>query len=75
MNDQKKSDVCSHSSSCALYECFSNEGALGFWKTFYFNARFETCVRYQMSLEGKTPPVDLLPNGKQMNPRKSSATP
>ena len=40
--------------------------ALKVWQTFYCDGKYEECVRYVRSLEGRPVPVTLLPNGKNM---------
>jgi hypothetical protein len=60
----KSKKVCPHAEACALYGLFLSEGALQVWKTLFCSGHFDRCVRYQASLEGKTSPNNLLPNGK-----------
>jgi ankyrin repeat protein len=43
------------------------EPSLKVWKQHFCEGAYTTCVRYQHSLQGKTVPITLLPNGKVLN--------
>jgi len=45
------------------------EPALNLWKKHYCDGSFNSCARYQLSVESKPVPLTLLPNGKQLAPR------
>ncbi len=66
--------ACSHTKNCELFPQFALNPALKVWQTHYCEGEFAQCARYQLSLEGKTIPLNLLPNGKRVEtPRTSSA--
>lgn len=61
--------ACNHSSSCELFPLMAMEPALNLWKKHFCDGAFNNCARYQLSLNGQTVPLTLLPNGKQLAPR------
>ena len=61
--------ACNHSCSCELFPLMVMEPALNLWKINFCDGTFNNCARYQLSHNGKSVPVTLLPNGKQMAPR------
>ncbi len=63
---------CSHSSNCQLYPLLAMESALLLWKKHYCEGDFKKCHRYTLSLEGKSIPLTLLPNGKMLEKRTSN---
>jgi hypothetical protein len=58
--------ACSHASSCELYVQFAADPSILLWKTHYCDSDFKRCARYALSLQGKSVPLTLLPNGKQI---------
>jgi hypothetical protein len=56
--------ACSHVSSCPLFPKL-NASRAG-WRDAYCNTatNYQTCARYQLSLDNKPVPLALLPNGK-----------
>ena len=54
---------CPHLDGCSLYPLFNLETSLRVWQTFYCLGKFTKCARYQQSLEGRTVPPHLLPDG------------
>jgi hypothetical protein len=60
MTDDKK---CPHMSSCEMYKLFTLSGTLAVWKTNYCTSEYERCQRYKRSAEGKSVPINLMPNG------------
>jgi len=66
--------ACSHTNNCELFPQFALNPALKVWQVHYCEGEFTQCARYQRSLEGKTIPLNLLPNGKRIEtPRTSTA--
>jgi ankyrin repeat protein len=61
--------ACNHSDACQLFPLMAMEPALNLWKKHYCDGSFDSCARYQLSIESKTVPLTLLPNGKQLAPR------
>lgn len=61
--------ACNHSGSCELFPLMAMEPALNLWKKHYCDGSFNSCARYQLSMESKPVPLTLLPNGKQLAPR------
>ncbi len=61
--------ACNHSGSCELFPLMAMEPALNLWKKHYCDDKFDSCARYQLSMESKPVPLTLLPNGKQLAPR------
>lgn len=57
---------CSHIPTCAMFPLISVNSALKVWKAFYCEGKNTECARYQMSLQGKSVPANLLPNGKTL---------
>ncbi len=57
---------CSHTPECPLFSVFTMNSALSVWRTNYCAADFARCARYQLSLQGRPVPVNLLPNGKSL---------
>lgn len=58
---------CSHADSCELFPKFGLRGALKVWQTFYCEGKFEECARFQLSQAGRSPPPNLLPNGRELD--------
>ncbi len=66
--------ACSHTKNCELFPQFALNPALKVWQIHYCEGEHARCARYQLSLQGKTIPLNLLPNGKRVEtPRSSSA--
>ncbi|MEE8481998.1 MAG: hypothetical protein V3S12_01465 [Acidiferrobacterales bacterium] len=59
--------VCSHTSNCELFPMISVNSALKVWRTFYCETKWHECARFKLSLEGKSVPPNLLPNGKSLD--------
>ena len=59
--------VCPHAKNCALFPKFKTEIALSIWKRVFCEEDYENCERYKISLSGKEPPPDMLPNGKTLS--------
>ena len=57
---------CSHISSCEMYVRFAADPSIEVWKKHFCNGDFNKCARYAMSLQGKSVPLHLLPNGKMI---------
>jgi hypothetical protein len=55
--------TCSHIPTCALFPLFKLRSALNIWQQTYCESSFERCARFQRSKEGKSSPMNLLPNG------------
>ena len=55
---------CSHISSCEMYVRFAADPSIEVWKKHFCEGDFNKCARYAMSLQGKTVPLHMLPNGK-----------
>ncbi len=65
---------CSHTKNCELFPQFALNPALKVWQVHFCEGEFSRCARYQLSLQGKTVPLNLLPNGKRVEtPRSSNA--
>ncbi len=58
---------CSHITSCELFPKFAVRGSLKVWVTFYCEASFEQCARYKLALANRPVPVNLLPNGRELD--------
>jgi len=66
--------ACSHTKNCELFPQFALNPALKVWQIHYCEGEFTRCARYQLSLQGKAVPLNLLPNGKRVEtPRSSTA--
>ena len=61
--------ACNHSGTCELFPLMAMEPALNLWKKHYCDGAFNSCARYQLSVDSKPVPLTLLPNGKQLAPR------
>mgnify|MGYP006969395789 CR=1 FL=1 len=60
--------TCSHAANCELYGQFLLKSALRIWQVRYCQSETKSkeCARYRASLEGRTVPITLLPNGKTL---------
>ena len=66
---------CSHAKSCELFAQFALNPALKVWQIHYCNCEKHTvCARYQLSLQGQTVPLNLLPNGKMVEAPRDNST-
>jgi hypothetical protein len=63
---------CTHSADCPLFAQFAMEPALAVWKQHFCDGKFMKCARYQLSLEGATVPLTLMPNGKMIENKVKS---
>jgi ankyrin repeat protein len=54
---------CTNCSSCELYAQFALHPALRVWQTHYCAGDYKRCVRFQLSIQKKVVPLNLLPNG------------
>lgn len=54
---------CTNCSSCELYAQFALHPALRVWQTHYCAGDYRRCVRFQLSVQKKVVPLNLLPNG------------
>ena len=57
---------CTHVFNCPLFAVFTMNSALTVWKSNYCTGDYVRCARYQLSLDGKPVPQNLLPNGKSL---------
>lgn len=57
---------CPHAKSCAMYSLFKHAGTLSVFKINYCSGAFETCARYQLSTQGRSVPLRLMPNGQTL---------
>ncbi len=58
---------CSHITSCELFPKFAIRGSLKVWVTFFCEASYENCARYRRALSNRPVPVNLLPNGRELD--------
>ncbi|MCS6858043.1 MAG: hypothetical protein NZM37_10070 [Sandaracinaceae bacterium] len=58
---------CTHISSCELFPLLEKGGFLKVWQSRYCRGDFSRCARYQMSLRGERPPINLLPSGEYLS--------
>ncbi len=58
--------MCPHSKGCPLFK--ELRGTLKVWRQIYCDEdeRYPTCARFRVSNEGRTVPLTLLPNGKDI---------
>lgn len=63
---------CSHKQTCELFTQFALNPALSLWQVHYCDGDHASCARYQLSLQGKRPPLNLLPNGRSIETPRSS---
>ncbi|WP_455198079.1 ankyrin repeat domain-containing protein [Kaarinaea lacus] len=57
---------CSHIQGCEMYVRFAADPSIEVWKKHFCNGDFNKCARYSLSLQGKSVPLHLLPNGKMI---------
>lgn len=57
---------CSHKQTCELFTQFALNPALKLWQVHYCDGDHKVCARYQLSLSGRRPPLNLLPNGRSI---------
>jgi hypothetical protein len=55
--------ACTNCDSCELYAQFALHPALRVWQTHYCAGEYKRCARFQLSLQKKPVPLNLLPNG------------
>jgi hypothetical protein len=65
---------CSHSKNCELFAQFALNPALKVWQSHFCESEFKRCIRYQRALEGKSVPLNLLPNGKMIEVPRTTET-
>jgi hypothetical protein len=58
---------CTHVSGCSLFAMFRLESSGEVWKTLYCDGSFKRCARFKAATEGRSIPINLLPNGKMMD--------
>lgn len=46
-----------------MYALLKYAGTLGAWKARYCTADYSQCARYQLSVQGRPVPQNLMPNG------------
>jgi hypothetical protein len=63
---------CSHKQGCELFTQFALNPALKLWQVHYCDGNHTGCARYKLSLQGKRPPLNLLPNGRSIETPRSS---
>lgn len=51
---------------CELFPKFQSAATLAVWKSLYCERKFQDCARYKRSLEGRSAPIDLLPDGTSL---------
>jgi len=54
---------CPNMRTCAMYPLLTLAGTLRTWQTRYCQGEFEGCERYKRTLQGRTVPANLMPNG------------
>jgi len=59
--------ACSHTQSCELYVQFAADPSIKLWKAHYCDSDYKRCARFLLSLQGKSVPITLLPNGRSIN--------
>lgn len=59
--------ACTHSSKCELYVQFAADPSIQLWKQHYCMSNYKRCARYNLSLQGVSVPLSLLPNGKTIS--------
>jgi len=62
---------CTHTEDCQLFPQFAAEPALKIWKQHFCEGDFKKCARYQRALTGVSVPLELLPNGKELQVARS----
>jgi len=65
--ETKPRPPCSHIGSCELFPKFGLRGSLKVWTTFYCEGNHQNCERFKRALRGEPVPVNLLPNGKELD--------
>jgi len=55
--------ACPRASTCPLHTKLQASRALTVWQTLFCDSGFDRCVRYRLSVSGRTVPPDLLPDG------------
>jgi ankyrin repeat protein len=64
--------TCSHTTTCELFVQFAMNPALDVWKSHFCEADFNRCARFQTAKTGRAVPITLLPNGKNVEVKRSS---
>lgn len=63
---------CSHKQTCELFTQFALNPALKLWQVHYCDGDHVRCARYKLSLQGRRPPLNLLPNGQSIETPRST---
>lgn len=50
-----------------MYKLMTYAGTLATWKIRYCAGPYESCARYQLSLQGRPVPINLMPSGSLLN--------
>ena len=66
---------CTRQSDCPLFERFIISGSANIWRRLYCDKeeKFKTCARYEAGVNGRTVPVNLLPNGQLLRSMRMGA--
>ena len=54
---------CPHVPTCRMYALLKLAGSLETWQARYCMAGYTQCARYKLALEGRSVPINLMPNG------------
>lgn len=65
-NAREPEEECPHTKSCAMYSLFKHAGTLSVFKINYCRGAYQTCARYQLSEQGRSVPLRLMPNGQTL---------
>jgi hypothetical protein len=58
--------ACPNLTRCPLFAHFRVKASLSVWQTFYCEADYQRCERFQLGASGRPVPATLLPNGKHL---------
>ncbi len=61
------SSSCPMIDTCSLVRTLSIKSSLKVWRTYYCEWDFDRCARWRLVKSGKTPPRNLLPNGRTLD--------
>lgn len=64
--------ACTHTKNCELFGQFALNPVLKVWQVHYCDADYLKCQRYQLSLQRKPVPINLLPNGQLLSAPESA---
>jgi hypothetical protein len=58
---------CPRVVTCPLFAQFKVKSSLKVWQAFFCEGAFDRCERYQLAVQDRPVPLNLLPNGRLLD--------